>query len=227
MKMVYVPGGTFEMGSADDDPNAGEDEKPQHEVTLDAFWIDKYEVSNAQYTRCVEAGACQASGFADDTTYNGADYPVVGVSWEDAAVYCEWVNGQLPTEAEWEYAARGPDSLIYTWGNDPPDDSLLNYDYNVSVPAQVGSYPEGASWADALDMAGNVWEWVNDWYGRDYYASSPPLAPKGPETGETKVLRGGGWNNSGEYVRAAFRYSNLLGSRYDTTGFRCVVEPGN
>jgi serine/threonine-protein kinase len=229
MPMVYVPAGTFQMGSAEGEPNADGDEKPQHQVTLDAFWIDKYEVSNALYTRCVEAGACQESAFADDPTYNGADYPVVGVSWQDAVDYCQWIGGRLPTEAEWEYAARGPhDGRIYPWGDDPPTCERSQFwGCSEESTLAVGSLPEGASWCGVHDLAGNVWEWVNDWYRSDYYASSPPQNPKGPETGDTKVLRGGSWNFNEEYVRAANRNHNQPAIRVNHFGFRCVVEPGS
>jgi formylglycine-generating enzyme required for sulfatase activity len=229
MPMVYVPAGTFLMGSAESDPNADEDEKPQHEVTLDAFWIDRYEVNNTQYTRCVEAGDCQKSDYADDPVYNGADYPVVGVSWQNAVDYCQWIGGRLPTEAEWEYAARGPDDgRIYPWGDDPPTCERAQFwGCSEESTLAVGSLPEGASWCGVHDLAGNVWEWVNDWYDSDYYASSPPQNPRGPETGSDRVLRGGSWSNIEEHVRAAYRYYRHPDVRYNDFGFRCVVEPGS
>jgi serine/threonine-protein kinase len=235
MEMVYVPDGTFEMGSAEDDPSAGKDEKPPHQVTLDTFWIDRYEVSNAQYTRCVETGACQASRLADTTAYNGAGYPVVGVSWGDAADYCEWVGGRLPTEAEWEYAARGPEGYIYPWG-DTFDGTRVNfcdtncpatwkdesYDDGYEWTAPVGNYPSGASWVGAEDMAGNVSEWVNDWY--DGY----PGTYHSDRFGTTyRVLRGGSSDKYEGHVRAATRGAYLPDSRNFNVGFRCVVEPGS
>jgi formylglycine-generating enzyme required for sulfatase activity len=239
MTMIYVPARTFQMGSAERDLYAAGHEKPPHQATLDAFWIDKYEVSNAQYARCVEAGACQKSAFVDDAAYNGADYPVVGVSWQDAADYCGWAGGRLPTEAEWEYAARGPDEPIYPWG-DTFDGKRTNFcDVNCSLgfenesyddgyerTAPVGSFPAGASWVGALDMAGNVLEWVNDWYAGDYYANSPRQNPRGPETGDYKVLRGGSWGNAEGDVRAAYRYRVNPDVRSARFGFRCVLEPG-
>jgi len=175
MVMVHVPAGTFQMGSSESDPNAEGDEFPQHSVTLDALWIDRTEVTNAQYRRCVEAGACQAPTKCDWGSPNygedkKANHPVLCVDWHGAAAYCEWAGGRLPTEAEWEYAARGPDSFIYPWGNDLPDATLLNYAENVGDTSQVGSYSDGASWCGALDMAGNLWEWVADWY--DIYSSA-------------------------------------------------------
>ncbi len=169
------------MGSEEGD----EDEQPVHEVTLDAFWIDRTEVTNAQFAGCVADGACQPPSETSSSTrdpYYGndefADYPVIYVSWNDASEFCEWAGGRLPTEAEWEYAARGPESFTYPWGNNGPSTSLLNFDTNVGDTSEVGSYPDGASWVGALDMAGNVWEWVNDWYDSGYYQNSPGENPR-------------------------------------------------
>jgi formylglycine-generating enzyme required for sulfatase activity len=221
MVMAYVPGGTFQMGSADEDP----DEQPVHSVTLNGFWIDRTEVTNAQYAHCVGDGICIAPVGSDSSTHDSYygvsefdDYPVIFVNWNRADTYCQWAGGRLPTEAEWEYAARGPDGNVYPWGNDAPHDTLLNYHQNIGDTTEVGSYPGGASWVGAMDMAGNVSEWVNDWYG-EY--------PERPETGDMKVTRGGGWNHYGEYVRAASR-GHPPPDHYDgVIGFRCVVEPGN
>ena len=230
MEMVYTPGGAFEMGSTDGDA----DERPVHTVTLEGFWIDRTEVTNVQYARCVADGTCGPPSETDSATqgsYYGDsrsdDYPVIYVSWHDAETYCHWSGGRLPTEAEWEYAARGPDGHIYPWGDDAPNDALLNYEENVGDTTQVGAYPDGATWVGAMDMAGNVWEWVSDWYAGDYYASSPALAPKGPETGNLKVLRGGSWFNDEAYVRAATRSSDLPENRIYDVGFRCVVGAGD
>ncbi|MCA9712820.1 MAG: formylglycine-generating enzyme family protein, partial [Myxococcales bacterium] len=156
MVMVYVPAGSFLMGSLGSDPDAENDELPQHRVALDGFWLDRTEVTNFQYGRCVADGDCRESSYADDADWNGRQQPVVGVSWDDAVAYCAWAGGQLPTEAQWEYAARGPESLKYPWGNDAPDETLLNYSLSVGGTTEVGSYPAGASWVGALDMAGNV-----------------------------------------------------------------------
>jgi formylglycine-generating enzyme required for sulfatase activity len=250
MEMIYVLGGTFEMGSNDGDDH----EQPVHPVTLDSFWIDKTEVTNDQFERFAQATGYRtdaekegASGVYRDGRWsqlNGADWqhpsgpetsisdrmdhPVVQVSWNDATAYCRWAGGRLPTEAEWEYAARGSDGKTYPWGNDPPNDTLLNYNLNVGDTTEVGSYPDGASWIGAMDMAGNVWEWVNDSYNSDYYVTSPAVNPKGPETGEVKVLRGGSWLFDDENVRAANRlYAVQPDDRSVNSGFRCVVEPGN
>jgi formylglycine-generating enzyme required for sulfatase activity len=232
MEMVYVPGGTFEMGST-----AGEDdEQPVHEVILDSFWIDQTEVTNSQYARCRADGMCSIpylTSSARRDNYFGVseydDYPVIFVEWGQADTYCQWAGARLPTEAEWEYAARGPDGNKYPWGSDLPidTDSLLNHNWSIGDTTQVGSYPDGASWVGALDMAGNVWEWVADWYDPDYYASSPSHNPPGPETGDYKVLRGFGWYDTTVYVRAATRigFEPLLHS--GAVGFRCVVEPGD
>ncbi len=173
MVMVHVPAGAFEMGSDD----GYDDEKPVHTVYLDAYWIDRTEVTNAQYRRCVQAGECRESACAGDGAYNGADQPVVCVSWDDAAAYCEWAGGRLPMEAEWEKAARGTDGRAFPWGNEFDcrkgnfDDETELDDYTVpggpdcdgyDRTAPVGSYAAGASPYGALNMAGNVREWVSD-----------------------------------------------------------------
>ncbi|MCB8916279.1 MAG: SUMF1/EgtB/PvdO family nonheme iron enzyme, partial [Ardenticatenaceae bacterium] len=152
MVMVYVPEGSFLMGSADGDLDAYDSEFPQHQVTLDAFWLDQTEVTNGQYERCVADGECRANDDYGSDFFSGENQPVVGVSWDDAVAYCAWAGGQLPTEAQWEYAARGPESLKYPWGNDAPDETLLNYSLSVGGTTEVGSYPAGASWVGALDM---------------------------------------------------------------------------
>jgi formylglycine-generating enzyme required for sulfatase activity len=174
----------------------------------------------------VEDGVCRESLIAVAPVFTGDDQPVVGVSWDDAETYCSWAAARLPTEAEWEYAARGPDGHIYPWGNDPPDDTLLNFTGNVDHTTEVGSYPDGASWVGALDMAGNVWEWVIDWYAADYYAASPAENPTGPDTGERKVLRGGSWFDYYRDARGAARYNLTPDTRETWFGFRCAVDPG-
>jgi len=220
MVMVYVPAGEFLMGSSDADGQARDDEKPQHTVYLDAYWIDRTEVTNAQYRKCVEAGACR-----EPECWSVRDQPVVCVGWGDAQAYAAWVGGRLPTEAEWEKAARGMDGRIYPWGNGAPDCSRANYSSCVGRPAVVGSYPAGASPYGALDMAGNVWEWVADWYEEGYYARSPDRNPQGPAYGGLWVVRGGSFYLGRDYARCASRYRNFpLGDWSNNYGFRVVVS---
>ncbi len=240
MEMVYVPEGSFEMGTS----TGYDDEKPVHDVFIDAFFIDKYEVSNAQYAICVKSGKCNAPIDVSSSTrviYYGkpgyADYPVINVNWFEAKNYCDWAGGRLPTEAEWEKAARGTDGRTYPWGEEI-DGSKANFcDTNCELEhkdifvndgyadtAPVGSYPQGASPYGALDMAGNVWEWVSDWFQEDYYSNSPVSNPSGPTSGDNKVLRGGRWGSKMEYLRAAFRKDDVKPSSLDNSiGFRCVV----
>jgi serine/threonine-protein kinase len=232
MAMVYVPEGEFRMGSTKGDS----DEEPVHTVALDGFWIDRTEVTNAQYQKCVTAGRCDPSDYVSDSGFNGANQPVVGVSWHDAVAYCEWAGGRLPTEAEWEYAARGPEGLTYPWGN-RFDGARLNFcdrscssswmvwkandGYEYTAP--VGSYPDGASWIGALDLSGNVWEWVADWYGT--YPSGRQVNPTGPQSGDYRVLRGGSWGNVEDHTRGADRFRNTPSNTYYIFyGFRCGVS---
>ncbi|MFM7584039.1 MAG: SUMF1/EgtB/PvdO family nonheme iron enzyme, partial [Caldilinea sp.] len=209
-RYVYVPAGEFEMGSS----NGANDESPPHRVYLDAYWIGQTEVTNAQFRRFVDAGGYaterywSAEGWRarkdnkwnaprclDDADFNTDDQPVVCVSWYEAEAYTRWLSEEtgeryrLPTEAEWEKAARGTDGRTYPWGNAPPDGTLLIYNQNTWGPSPAGSYPAGASPYGALDMAGNVGEWVNDWYDRSYYGVSPGSNPPGPATGESRVVR--------------------------------------
>ena len=233
MVMVYVPAGEFLMGSTDAEIEASDDEQPQHKVYLDAFWIDRTEVTKAQYQQCVEARKCAAPGCSG--TGQG-DHPVVCVSWNNASNYCAWVERRLPTEAEWEKAARGMDGRRYPWGNEAVAGNLLNFcdrncgytwkdtavDDGYAETAPVGSYPAGASVYDALDMAGNVWEWVADWYDEKYYASSPAQNPIGPESGQIHVMRGGSWGYNQRVVRAAYRNRGVPVFGFDVVGFRCA-----
>ncbi len=229
MVLIYIPAGDFLMGSADSDKESNSDEKPQHKVFLDAFWIDKTEVTNAMYARCVQAGACQAlietKSFARSGYYASAqfkDFPVIYTSWDDAGKYCKWAERRLPTEAEWEKAARGAEGKLYPWGDTSPSPSLLNFNKNVGDTTQVGKYPDGASTYGVLDMAGNVWEWVADWYDEKYYSKSPNRNPDGPASGGFGILRGGAWVTEANYVRAAQRLKVAFDFRDSIVGFRCA-----
>jgi len=223
MVMVYVPAGEFLTGSGDADSQAFNNEKLQHTVYLDGYWIDRTEVTNAQYRKCVEAGACQEPGCWGVETLDAPDQPVVCVSWDDALAYAAWAGGRLPTEAEWEKAARGTDGRIYPWGNSAPNCGKANYSDCTRRPTVVGSCPIGASPYGALDMAGNVWEWVADRYGAEYYARSPARNPQGPDAGDQRVLRGGAFNNGDRLVRCAVRLWDYPGGRNWGRGFRLVA----
>jgi formylglycine-generating enzyme required for sulfatase activity len=252
-EMVTIPAGEFQMG-CDPDHNGGyscdSDEQPLHTVYLDAYAIDKYEVTNAEYAEFLNIEGNQEEGNdtwvdADDPDvriYESAgvwhadtgyeDHSVIEVTWYGARAYCQWQGKRLPTEAEWEKAARGSsDTRMYPWGNEDPDCSRLNYYYGsgpcVGDTTQVGSYSTGTSPYGALDMAGNVWEWVNDWYAADYYSSSPYANPSGSVTGSYRVLRGGGWLSGWSYVRVAFRTYVTPSDSGHIIGFRCVgIAPG-
>ncbi len=223
MVMVYVPAGPFKMGSTDGE----EDERPIHTVTLDAFWIDQTEVTNAMYALCVQAGACNAPV---DTTYYGdgayANHPVVYVDWYQASNYCAWVGGRLPTEAEWEKAARGGlEGKRYPWGDELPTCQAgarngAQYRGCDGLTVAVGTFqPNGYG---LYDMAGNVWEWVSDWYDPDYYRNSPASNPTGPISGGGRVLRGGSWFDYVKDIRSAVRHGAIPDYSNDFAGFRCL-----
>ena len=257
VNMVLVPAGSFEMGSSADVGMAtckqlyvdGEciradylDEEPIHSVTLDDFYLDTYEVTNAQYANCVAEGVCnpptKTSSFTSDLYYGDPKYnryPVIYVRWEDANTYCSWRDARLPTEAEWEKAARGTERSIYPWGNDF-DGEIANfcdkncfsdwanemYNDGFGDTAPVGEYPAGVSPYDVMDLAGNVWEWVADWYSLNYYQDSPFENPAGPSYGEKRVLRGGAWNANGSILRTTTRFPENPDGSFFNVGFRCA-----
>lgn len=227
MTLMYVPAGEFTMGSA-----IGKlEEKPEHQVYLDAFWIDQTEVTNAMYARCVDANVCNppsdTSSYINSSYFGNSkfeDYPVLYVSWNDAIDYCEYADRRLPSEAEWEKAARGTNGNIYPWGNNNPNDSLLNFDNNLGDTTTVGSYPDGGSIYGVLDMAGNLWEWVNDWYDPNYYSNSPSSNPQGATSGSSKIFRGGSWFDNYFNVRSTARLWAETSFLFNDLGFRCAMD---
>lgn len=222
--LVYIPAGDFIMGADDSDIDH---EKPKHTVYLDAFWIDQDQVTNAMYASCVNSGGCKYN-VSDETNPRFKDpafatHPVVYVFWQDAVDYCTWAGGRLPTEAEWEKAARGENGGTYPWGENPPDPGLANNKMAVGDTRPVGSYPNGASVYGVEDMGSNVREWVSDWYDPNYYSVSPRENPQGPASGEEKVLKGAAFGDPDSYTRPADRLKHVPGSPGINRGFRCVV----
>ncbi len=245
MTQLFVPAGSVQMGGLD--VYAENDELPAHIVRLDNFWIDQVEVTNGMYQLCLQAGACNPpakmssdnrAAYFDDPAFQ--DYPVVHVTWLEARDYCAWVERRLPTEAEWERAARGDDLRTYPWGDELPSGLYLNFNNEPGDTTRVGSYTAGASPFGALDMAGNVWEWVNDLYDSDYYQSSPETNPTGPleiPGSYLRVLRGGSFQDERVNMRVSNRGSELgpnpfvpqkdpayAGRSSVKIGFRCVAD---
>lgn len=222
MTLIYIPAGEFVMGSDNQDPDAAEDEKPQHKVYVDAFWIDETEVTNGMYNKCLDANVCTLPILPSEAFFQEANQPVQGLAWTQAVDYCEFVERRLPTEAEWEKAARGTDARLFPWGNTLIlDADTANYDFLFNQFMDVGSFPAGASPYGVMDMAGNVWEWTSDWYSEDYYVNSPYENPTGPEIGNIKSIRGGAWNTVLRAIRVTNRHW-AFPVRDDILGFRCA-----
>jgi len=238
--MVLVPAGNFLMGTSDDDmklyrkifplrrDSRFDNERPQHTVYLDAFYIDKFEVTNSRYLKFLNETGYQASSYLDFPLHNRSNFPAIVGKWQDAYEYAKWAGKRLPTEAEWEKAARGTDGWIWPWGNKWDASKLNANDGNGEIDgyaqtAPVGQYPESASPYGAYDMAGNVWEWVADWYSPDYYKISPSSNPQGPKSGKYHVLRGGSWADNNDFTRCASRFG-ITDPGSLLSGFRCVLK---
>jgi serine/threonine protein kinase len=266
-EMVFIPAGEFLRGASPDDiarlrdicPNCPleqlGDAQPRKTIYLDAFQIDKTEVTNTQFSRFVDETGYRTTaegtgnysymqdiGLRDFVYVSDADWlhpqggvssiigqderAVTQVSWQDAYAYCEWAGKRLPTEAEWEKAARGDDGRIFPWGNNPPDADFLNFDFSPGTIVSVGRYPDGASPYGVLDMSGNVWEWVADYYTEDYYGDAPDANPQGPSNGEGRVMRGGSWASEYNpyllFVTTFYRLWNYDYISSDVLGFRCA-----
>jgi formylglycine-generating enzyme required for sulfatase activity len=220
--MVPVPAGPFVMGGGDED-----DERPAHRVVLSAFTLDRDEVTRGEYARCVAAKTCAAPDDANPDA--DADVPVTGVSWRDAESYCRFVGKRLPSEAEWEKAARGTDARVYPWGNEAScqQANFGNFEgegrcpQNPGRPVKVGTYP-GHSPYGVRDLAGNVWEWVADYYDERYYHHSPSRDPKGPARGDRRVVRGGACCSMFGLPRSSNRLAFPESYRDIDIGFRCA-----
>lgn len=221
--MVKVKAGVFQMGA----PSAEPDEYPAHPVEVSSFLIDKTEVTIGDYDRCVQARACRAPKVVDPTEDITARHPVVGVSWYDANKYCEWVGKRLPTEAEWEYAARSPRFAAFPWDgrSDASKANLRGDTDGFARTAPVGSFPKGASGLGLLDMGGNASEWTADWYDAVWYKKTPGKDPKGPEASTgSKVVRGGSWSDNDYLARATARLGVDPNLSNDAIGFRCASD---
>ncbi len=228
--MVPIAAGNFVRGSS---LEAGrDDERPRRTIYLEAFMIDQYEVTNARYLDFITA-----TGHLEPLNVYGTgslfdvqgieDLPVVQVTWHDAADYCQWVGKRLPTEAEWEKAARGTDARSYPWGDAPPSPNHVNFNRDwetTGTLSPVGSLPQGVSPYGVHDMSGNVREWVQDWYAKEYYRVAPNRNPRGPETGLLKVIRGGSWHSFESDIRTAARGKGGFALKTHGIGFRCAKD---
>lgn len=235
--MVLIPAGAFLMGSNDGLPN----ERPEHMVTLKAYYIDQYEITAGRYQKFVESAQRNVPPTSDDEAAQAlGDVPAVGMSWTDAAGYCKWAGRRLPTEAEWEKAARGTDGRRYPWGHMQPFVDIANYNRGMWVSEAVTLVPvnsglEGMSVRHGLKeggkspyglfhMAGNAAEWVADWYDREYYQKTTETNPTGPSSGEKRVIRGGSWADLPSALRVTSRFSAEPDYEDRTIGFRCAMD---
>jgi len=218
-EMITIPEGEFIMGSNLADLDA----QPAHTIYLDPYQIDRFEVTNDQYQAFVQTTGHRPSEFSQNAGLNVANLPIVGINWLDADAYCQWIGGRLPTEAEWEKAARGTGGRTYPWGETAPDSTLLNYNRHINQPTPVGTYPTGTSPFGMHDMAGNVWEWTNDWVSSTSYITSPDRNPQGPIQGSQRVIRGGSWGEDQTFVRTFNRFWSFPTASTDLIGFRCVI----
>lgn len=226
-EMILIPAGEFPMGIPANSSLAEElsDAVPEHQVYLDTFYIDKHEVTNEQYLKFVEATGSKSPLFYSDPNFNNPKQPVVGINYKDAVTYAIRFGKRLPTEAEWEKAARGNDRRIYPWGNDFVQSNCNSYENQLKSPSTIGRYPEGASPYGVMDMAGNVSEWVHDGYNRDYYQKSPYKNPQGhTENNVTRITRGGDYNSTSTSVTSVCRSQNGEVSAFPNIGMRCVVS---
>lgn len=226
MRLIYIPAGEFLMGSSKYDRDLETNEVPQHEVTLDAYWISQTQVTNAMYNQCVAEDACKYSaGHEINPRYLDpafSDHPVVYVTWQAAMNYCAWSGGRLPTEAEWEKAARGIDGRKFAWGNNSAAPELVNANNTSGDTTPAGQFTQGASPYGVLDMGGNVREWVWDWYDSYYYQYTSEDNPAGPVQGEKKVLKGASFSDIYRFTRPANRLAHDPTSPGANRGFRCV-----
>ena len=235
--MVLIPAGDFLMGTPLSNRDGGRDEYPQRLISLDAFYMDVYEVTNGRYLDFITATGHRfpenprdkkLSLWKESTVRDVfKDHPVVNVDWDDATAYCAWAGKQLPTEAQWERAARGTNGRRFPWGDAEPTRVLANYlnqwrDGAALEP--VGSHPQGASAEGVQDLEGNVWEWVADWYDSHYYKDGPARNPRGPSGGTRRVIRGSGWESEAPLLRSAHRLSSDPKNRNHTLGFRCAMN---
>lgn len=243
--MIFIPEGSFTMGfKIDNDHDWGDmDEEPVHQVTLSSYWIDKYEVTSSNFTKFLNENKNEAHRFIeitpsvtvkfDDNVYQPREglenYPVNRVSWFGADAYCKWKEKRLPTEAEWEKAARGTDQRIFPWGNEFPDNSRVTFRRKFSekgfqVMEPVEGMKNGISPFRVHQMAGNVWEWVSDWFDATAYQDENRIDPKGPESGISKVLRGGNWYYKAYYMRTTYRFNERPDIFKVWQGFRCARQ---
>ncbi len=218
------------------------DERPERNVFLDTYWIDRYEVTNEKYLEFALAtghrpaldDSCESETCKEGNLWDGYSFPnkiknqpVIQVSWYDADSYCRWRDKRLPTEAEWEKAARGTEGFLYPWGNSPPTPAHTNYNRKwkgYATLSDVGKHPPGISIYGVYDMTGNVWEWVADWYDLTYYPRARKKNPKGPKEGQNKLVRGGSWVNNDDVLHSAFRRWSRPEVRFNDTGFRCAKD---